>query len=110
MMRHESKEYAPWALGEHRERHEFEHQHSRRMIRLSQERHRREAEAHEREKQMVFMHNVATETLVEINVCGTLFAAPRPTLAQQRGSVLEQWMSGRVQAPTDHSGRLYLDR
>mmetsp|Transcript_74254 Transcript_74254/g.179608 ORF Transcript_74254/g.179608 Transcript_74254/m.179608 type:complete len:389 (+) Transcript_74254:2-1168(+) len=55
-------------------------------------------------------HSAASEALVELNVGGTVVAAPRQMLAQQPQSIFSQWLSGGVSAPLDHSGRVYLDR
>jgi len=77
---------------------------------LEREKFRMEFEAAEKERQRVSDHNVATETMVDINVGGVVFESSRHTLVQQPGSLLERLMTGRAQAPRDKDGRIFLDR
>mmetsp|Transcript_52421 Transcript_52421/g.152564 ORF Transcript_52421/g.152564 Transcript_52421/m.152564 type:complete len:612 (+) Transcript_52421:119-1954(+) len=82
----------------------------RRRFMLEREKFRIEYEAHEKERQRISEHNIATETMVDINVGGVIFEAARHTLVQQPGSLLERLLTGRAQAPRDRDGRIFLDR
>mmetsp|Transcript_102968 Transcript_102968/g.266238 ORF Transcript_102968/g.266238 Transcript_102968/m.266238 type:complete len:582 (-) Transcript_102968:167-1912(-) len=82
----------------------------RRRFTLEREKFRLEYEAHEKERHRIAEHNVATETMVDINVGGVIFEAARHTLTQQPGSLLERLLTGRAQAPRDRDGRIFLDR
>mmetsp|Transcript_117888 Transcript_117888/g.263544 ORF Transcript_117888/g.263544 Transcript_117888/m.263544 type:complete len:550 (-) Transcript_117888:36-1685(-) len=81
-----------------------------RQVRLLQEKQVREMEKHALEKQRMLLHNAASEAIVELNVGGTVFVAPRQVLAQQPGSFLGKLMTGQASATKDQSGRCYLDR
>lgn len=89
---------------------EKEVQQGRRRFMLEREKFRIEYEAAEKERQKVSEHNVATETLVDINVGGVVFEAARHTLTQQPGSLLERILTGRSPAARDRDGRIFLDR
>lgn len=82
----------------------------RRRFALEREKFRSEYEGAEKERQRVADHNIATETVVDINVGGVVFESARHTLTQQPGSLLERLMTGRAQAPRDRDGRIFLDR
>lgn len=85
-------------------------QHGRRRFMLEREKFRTEYEAAEKERLLISEHNVATETMVDINVGGVVFEAARHTYTQQPGSLLERIMTGRAQAARDRDGRIFLDR
>lgn len=85
-------------------------QQGRRRFALEREKFRSEYEAAEKDRQRIAEHNIATETLVDINVGGVVFEAARHTYAQQPGSLLERLLTGRAQAPRDRDGRIFLDR
>lgn len=82
----------------------------RRRFMLERERFRTEYEAAERERQRISDHNVATETMVDINVGGVIFEAARHTCTQQPGSLLERLLTGRAPTQRDRDGRIFLDR
>jgi hypothetical protein len=82
----------------------------RRRFSLEREKFRAEYEAAEKERQRISDHNVATETMVELNVGGVVFEASRHTVIQQPGSLLERTLTGRAQAARDRDGRIFLDR
>jgi hypothetical protein len=82
----------------------------RRRFTLEREKFRAEYEVAEKERQRISDHNIATETMVDINVGGVIFEAARHTFTQQPGSLLERLMTGRAQAPRDRDGRIFLDR
>lgn len=82
----------------------------RRRFLLEREKFRVEYEAAEKERQRISEHNIATETMVDVNVGGVVFEASRHTFTQQPGSLLERLMTGRAQAPRDRDGRIFLDR
>jgi len=82
----------------------------RRRFMLEREKFRHEYEEAEKERQRMSEHNIATETMVDINVGGVIFEAARHTLVQQPGSLLERLLTGRAQAPRDREGRIFLDR
>lgn len=77
---------------------------------LEREKFRMEYEAAEKERQRISEHNVATETMVDVNVGGVIFEASRHSFTQQPGSLLERLMTGRTQAQRDKDGRIFLDR
>lgn len=83
---------------------------TRRRFALEREKFRVEYEAAEKERQSISDLNVATDTMVDINVGGVVFETARHTLTQQPGSLLERLMTGRAQAPRDRDGRIFLDR
>lgn len=85
-------------------------QQGRRRFLLEREKFRMEYEGAEKERQRISEHNVATETMVDINVGGVIFEASRHTFTQQPGSLLERLMTGRLQAQRDRDGRIFLDR
>mmetsp|Transcript_60444 Transcript_60444/g.128114 ORF Transcript_60444/g.128114 Transcript_60444/m.128114 type:complete len:605 (-) Transcript_60444:375-2189(-) len=97
-------------LGEERDTMHSDVSQKRRRFMLEREKFRTEYEAHEKERQRIAEHNVATETMVDINVGGVVFEAARHTLVQQPGSLLERLLTGRAQAPRDREGRIFLDR
>lgn len=82
----------------------------RRRFLLEREKFRMEYEAAEKERQRISEHNVATETMVDVNVGGVIFEASRHSFTQQPGSLLERLMTGRTQAQRDKDGRIFLDR
>ncbi|CAK0896633.1 unnamed protein product, partial [Prorocentrum cordatum] len=84
--------------------------HGRRRFALEREKFRSEYEVAERERQRISDHNVATETMVDLNVGGVIFEAARQTCTQQPGSLLERLLTGRASAPRDRDGRIFLDR
>merc|ERR1719203_268706 len=89
---------------------EEEVHHGRRHFHLEREKFRTEYEGAEKERQRISEHNIATETMVDINVGGVIFEAARQTFVQQPGSLLERLLTGRAQAPRDRDGRVFLDR
>lgn len=97
-------------LKQEREQIEKEVLQGRRRFLLEREKFRMEYEAAEKERQRISEHNVATETMVDINVGGVIFEASRHTFTQQPGSLLETLMTGRLQAQRDRDGRIFLDR
>mmetsp|Transcript_100685 Transcript_100685/g.285329 ORF Transcript_100685/g.285329 Transcript_100685/m.285329 type:complete len:581 (+) Transcript_100685:66-1808(+) len=106
----QEREDARARLQEEREAIERDVQLGRRRFTLEREKFRCEFEAAEKERQLISDHNVATETLVDINVGGVTFESSRQTYTQQPGSLLERLMTGRAQAPRDRDGRIFLDR
>jgi len=97
-------------LGEDRGSIDKDVAHGRRRFTLEREKFRSEYEIAERERQRISDHNVATETMVDINVGGVIFEAARQTCTQQPGSLLERLLTGRASAPRDRDGRIFLDR
>lgn len=97
-------------LKQEREQIEKEVLQGRHRFLLEREKFRMEYEAAEKERQRISEHNVATETMVDINVGGVIFEASRHTFTQQPGSLLERLMTGRLQAQRDRDGRIFLDR
>lgn len=106
----QEREDARLRLHEDRGKMDTELQQGRRRFALEREKFRVEYEAAERERQRITEHNVATETMVDINVGGVVFETARHTLTQQPGSLLERLLTGRAQAPRDRDGRIFLDR
>merc|ERR1719343_356907 len=97
-------------LGEDRGSIDKDVAHGRRRFTLEREKFRSEYEIAERERQRISDHNIATETMVDINVGGVIFEAARQTCTQQPGSLLERLLTGRASAPRDRDGRIFLDR
>ncbi|CAK0894061.1 unnamed protein product, partial [Prorocentrum cordatum] len=97
-------------LGEDRGSIDKDVAHGRRRFTLEREKFRSEYEIAERERQRISDHNVATETMVDLNVGGVIFEAARHTCTQQPGSLLERLLTGRASAPRDRDGRIFLDR
>ncbi|PFH37847.1 kelch repeat and K+ channel tetramerization domain containing protein [Besnoitia besnoiti] len=97
-------------LNAERSRFEEEKEAHRRRILLEKERFRQEAEALDAEKRRIVDTNIATETVVDLNVGGVVFEASRHTLVQQPGSFLESLLSGRHHVSRDKQGRIFLDR
>jgi len=77
---------------------------------MERERFQRAIEASHKERQQVLESNQDTEAAVEINIGGTIFQTSRYSLMRQPGSLLERLMAGRVPAPRDKHGRVFLDR
>ncbi|KAL8272103.1 hypothetical protein Esti_003946 [Eimeria stiedai] len=94
------------------ERHKFEEEKEayRRQTVLERERFRQEVVAFESERQRVVDSNIATETVLDLNVGGVVFESARNTLTQQKGSFLEALLSGRHRVGRDRQGRVFLDR
>jgi len=104
------REDARTKLDVERKKIEAELQAGKRRFALQREKFRLEYEALEKDQKRMSEHNVATETLVDVNVGGVTFEAARHTLIQQPGSLLERVLTGRSQAPRDREGRIFLDR
>ncbi|XP_026193188.1 influenza virus NS1A-binding protein homolog [Cyclospora cayetanensis] len=77
---------------------------------LERERFRQEVLAFESERQRIVDSSIAAETVVDLNVGGVVFETSRQTLIQQRGSFLENLLSGRHHVARDRQGRIFLDR
>ncbi|PHJ18549.1 kelch repeat and k+ channel tetramerization domain containing protein, partial [Cystoisospora suis] len=97
-------------LNAERGRFEEEKEAHRRRIVLEREKFRQEAEALDGEKRRIVDTNIATETVVDLNVGGVIFESSRHTLVQQPGSFLEALLSGRHHISRDKQGRIFLDR
>jgi len=106
----QEREDARVKLQEERQKIEKDIQQGRRRFALEREKFRLEYEAAEKERLRISDHNIATETVVDINVGGVVFEASRHTYAQQPGSLLERLLTGRAQAQRDRDGRIFLDR
>jgi len=106
----QEREDARLRLQGERDKTESELAQGRRRFALEREKFRLEWEGADKERQRVSDMNVATETMVDVNVGGVIFESSRHTLTQQPGSLLERLMTGRAQAPRDKDGRIFLDR
>lgn len=106
----QEREDARVRLQEERQNIDGEQKQRQRQIALDREHYRVLYDTAEKERQRISEHNVATETLVDINVGGSVFEVSRHTLTQQTGSLLERIMTGRAQAGRDREGRIFLDR
>mmetsp|Transcript_56973 Transcript_56973/g.144567 ORF Transcript_56973/g.144567 Transcript_56973/m.144567 type:complete len:593 (+) Transcript_56973:76-1854(+) len=106
----QEREDAKLRHGSHRDTIHNEVGQGRRRFMLEREKFRGEYEDAEKERQRISEHNIATETMVDINVGGVIFEAARHTFVQQPGSLLERLLTGRAQAPRDRDGRIFLDR
>nr|PIM05435.1 kelch repeat and K+ channel tetramerization domain-containing protein [Toxoplasma gondii COUG] len=104
------REDARRKLNAERGRFEEEKEAHRRRTLLEKERFRQEAEALDAEKRRIVDANIATETVVDLNVGGVVFEASRHTFVQQPGSFLETLLSGRHHVSRDKQGRIFLDR
>ncbi|CBZ52760.1 putative kelch motif domain-containing protein [Neospora caninum Liverpool] len=104
------REDARRKLNAERGRFEEEKEVHRRRTLLEKERFRQEAEALDAEKRRIVDTNIATETVVDLNVGGVIFEASRHTFVQQPGSFLETLLSGRHHVSRDKQGRIFLDR
>lgn len=104
------REDARVRLQEERQKIETDLQVGRRRFVLEREKFRAEYDTAEKERQRISELNIATETMVDINVGGVVFESARHTLAQQPGSLLERLLTGRTQARRDRDGRIFLDR
>jgi len=93
-----------------RARIEQEKEAARRKLVLEREKFSQDVELFEQEKRRIVDHNLATETMVDLNVGGVVFETSRQTLCQQPGSYLENIVSGRHQIPRDRQGRIFIDR
>merc|ERR1719221_2268393 len=106
----QEREDARIRLQEEREAIEKDVQQGRRRFTLEREKFRTEFKAAEEERQRIADHNVATETMVDINVGGVIFEAARHTCTQQTGGLLERLLTGRAPTQRDRDGRIFLDR
>eukprot|EP00928_Gymnodinium_smaydae_P018586 TRINITY_DN17078_c0_g3_i1.p1 TRINITY_DN17078_c0_g3~~TRINITY_DN17078_c0_g3_i1.p1 ORF type:complete len:647 (+),score=159.02 TRINITY_DN17078_c0_g3_i1:174-2114(+) len=106
----QEREDARLRLQEDRQKIEKDILQGRRRFALEREKFRLEYEAAEKERQRVAEHNIATETVMDINVGGVVFETARHTLTQQPGSLLERLATGRAAASRDREGRIFLDR
>lgn len=106
----QEREEARVRLQDEQQKVETKLQQEKRRFALEREKFRTEYEGAEKERQRLADHNIATETMVDINVGGVVFEAARHTLTQQNGSLLERLLTGRAQAPRDRDGRIFLDR
>eukprot|EP00916_Digyalum_oweni_P023908 GHVL01039586.1.p1 GENE.GHVL01039586.1~~GHVL01039586.1.p1 ORF type:complete len:320 (+),score=79.04 GHVL01039586.1:55-1014(+) len=83
---------------------------NRRKMLMEREKFRAEYEAFELEQRRIVDANIATETMVDLNVGGIIFETSRHTLVQQAGSYLEALLSGRHKISRDRQGRVFIDR
>eukprot|EP00915_Cephaloidophora_sp_WS-2016_P003132 GHVH01004222.1.p1 GENE.GHVH01004222.1~~GHVH01004222.1.p1 ORF type:complete len:628 (+),score=101.89 GHVH01004222.1:2492-4375(+) len=65
---------------------------------------------HEEEKQRVVDSSLAAQSMVEINVGGTVFESSKHTVSSQRGSFLDNLFAGKHNVVKDKNGRVFIDR
>lgn len=80
------------------------------LLSVEKERYYQEYKKFEVEKKKIVDANIATETLIDINIGGAVFETSRHTLTQQKNSFLDQLLSGRHKVTRDKNGRIFLDR
>lgn len=80
------------------------------LINIEKEKYNYEYKSFEMEKKKIVDANIATKTMIDINVGGVVFETSRHTLTQQKNSFLEQLLSGRHHVARDKNGRIFLDR
>eukprot|EP01066_Platyproteum_vivax_P007752 Platyproteum_vivax@DN310_c0_g1_i1.p1 len=97
-------------LGQERQNLENEIETNRRKMLLEREKFRAEFEGFENERRRIVDTAIATETMVDLNVGGTIFETSRHTLVQQKNSLLEALLSGRHKVARDRQGRIFIDR
>lgn len=104
------REEARKRLDEERTKRRSEWEEENRKLLLEREKFRQQQEEFVHEKKRIADHNLATETMVELNVGGTNFQSSRSVLSQQPDSFLAGMVSGRHQVNRDKSGRIFIDR
>jgi actin-related protein len=104
------REEARKRLDEERSKRRSEWEEDNRKLLLERERFRQEQEGFAHEKKRIVEHNIATESMVELNIGGTNFQTSRSVLSQQPDSFLAGVVSGRHQVNRDKSGRIFIDR
>ncbi|KAF8822826.1 kelch repeat and K+ channel tetramerization domain containing protein [Cardiosporidium cionae] len=97
-------------LSESKGKFETEKEFFKRKLAIERQRFQQECEQYDRERQTIVDSNIATETMVEINVGGVSFETSRSTLSQQPGSLLEGILSGRYNITRDKQGAIFFDR
>ncbi|CDU20234.1 hypothetical protein YYC_00361 [Plasmodium yoelii 17X] len=80
------------------------------VLYLEKEKYFQEYKNFENDKKKIVDANIATETMIDINVGGALFETSRHTLTQQKDSFIEKLLSGRYHITRDKQGRIFLDR
>eukprot|EP00918_Siedleckia_nematoides_P063222 GHVU01137707.1.p1 GENE.GHVU01137707.1~~GHVU01137707.1.p1 ORF type:complete len:358 (+),score=66.64 GHVU01137707.1:787-1860(+) len=104
------REEARKVIKEDRDKFERERETIRRKLFVERERVHQEFARVHAEKEKILDTNIATETMVDLNVGGVIFETSRLTLVQQAGSYLEAVLSGRHQVNRDKQGRIFIDR
>lgn len=103
-------EEARQRMNDERARMEGEGGQRRRTVAHEYEKFRQEYGLFEAERQRLANPQLAAETMIDLNVGGTVFETARTTLVQQSGSFLENLLSGRYQISRDRYGRIFLNR
>nr|QBZ36116.1 kelch 12 [Plasmodium vivax] len=80
------------------------------VLYLEKEKYFQEYKNFENDKKKIVDANIATETMIDINVGGAIFETSRHTLTQQKDSFIEKLLSGRYHVTRDKQGRIFLDR
>ncbi|EUD67734.1 hypothetical protein C922_01923 [Plasmodium inui San Antonio 1] len=80
------------------------------VLYLEKEKYFQEYKNFENDKKKIVDANIATETMIDINVGGAVFETSRHTLTQQKDSFIEKLLSGRYHVTRDKQGRIFLDR
>lgn len=97
-------------INEERTRVEQDGAQRRRGVAHEYEKFRQEYGLFEAERQRLVNPQLAAESMVDLNVGGTVFETSRSTLVQQSGSFLEAMLSGRHPVSRDRYGRIFVDR
>eukprot|EP01054_Gregarina_sp_Poly1_P000400 Gregarina_sp_Poly_1__399@NODE_109_length_14014_cov_141_998351_g96_i0_p4_GENE_NODE_109_length_14014_cov_141_998351_g96_i0NODE_109_length_14014_cov_141_998351_g96_i0_p4_ORF_typecomplete_len599_score97_13Kelch_1/PF01344_25/1_7e06Kelch_1/PF01344_25/5_8e08Kelch_1/PF01344_25/1_2e08Kelch_1/PF01344_25/3_6e05Kelch_1/PF01344_25/3_7e06Kelch_1/PF01344_25/4_1e05Kelch_6/PF13964_6/0_0045Kelch_6/PF13964_6/0_0085Kelch_6/PF13964_6/1e05Kelch_6/PF13964_6/0_011Kelch_6/PF13964_6/0_098Kelch_6/PF13964_6/0_00042Kelch_4/ len=104
------REQSRQKLAEDRKALEAEKNSFRRTLRMEQERLKKSQDAFDLERKRIVDANIATQTMVEMNVGGAIFETARQTLTQFQDSYLACLFSGRHEIERDRSGRIFIDR